>query len=110
MAAARYQQLAADLGSAPGMFELASFYESGIGVEPDIAQAASWYLESARRGYPPSQHNVATMFEEGAGVPREPVTDGRQIGPVAGFGVSLFAEVAKGAHNDRKIFGWKAPG
>lgn len=69
----RYQQLATELGSAPGMFELAGFYETGIGVQQDIDRAAQLYLQSALRGFPPAQHNVATMFEDGVGVPQDPV-------------------------------------
>ncbi len=69
----RYQQLATELGSAPGMFELAGFYEAGIGVSPDIDRAAQLYLQSALRGFPPAQHNVATMFEDGVGLVQDPV-------------------------------------
>ncbi len=67
----RYQQMATEFGSAAGMFELAGFYEAGLGVPPDLPRAAQLYLQSALRGFPPAQHNVATMFEEGAGLERD---------------------------------------
>jgi TPR repeat protein len=51
--------------------------QSGLGLiklmSKDYKEAAKWIQLSADQGYPPSQLNLAIMYHQGDGVPRDPV-------------------------------------
>jgi TPR repeat protein len=51
--------------------------QSGLGLiklmSKDYKEAAKWIQLSADQGYPPSQLNLAIMYYQGDGVPRDPV-------------------------------------
>lgn len=64
------RQAAAD-GDAKAMFEIASRYADGRGVESDMAEAAEWYLKAAERGLAPAQYRIGNMLEKGLGVERD---------------------------------------
>lgn len=44
----------------------------GLGVPPDPAVAAAWYLRAARRGHAPARLALADAYRRGEGVPRDP--------------------------------------
>ncbi|MBX6323729.1 MAG: sel1 repeat family protein, partial [Rhodospirillaceae bacterium] len=47
-------------------------YEAGIGIGgPDLAQAVRWYTAAAAQGVAAAQNNLALMYAEGRGVPRD---------------------------------------
>jgi uncharacterized protein len=51
-------------------FMLGVMYEHGLGVTPDDARAAAWYLKAAQRGSASAQYNVAVFYQLGRGVER----------------------------------------
>lgn len=51
------------LGNNNGCHKVGSAYSMGLyGVPRDYAKARNWYLKAARRGYAPSQQNIATLY------------------------------------------------
>lgn len=50
------------------LFLLASAYDDGLAIEPNKAEAVSWYLKAADRGHPIAQNTLGTMYLEGTGV------------------------------------------
>ena len=59
---------AAQQGQAWAQADMGTAYELGIGVERDLAYAASWYEKSARQGYAGGQANLGVLYGRGAGV------------------------------------------
>ncbi|MEN8259794.1 MAG: caspase family protein [Pseudomonadota bacterium] len=47
-------------------------YEKGWGVGPDYAKAAEWYKKAAFQGYARARSNLAFLYEQGRGVPKNP--------------------------------------
>jgi Sel1 repeat len=45
-----FQQKLANKGNARAQYKLATMYEAGIGVDPDIAQARQWYTKASNAG------------------------------------------------------------
>ncbi len=43
-------------------------YEKGLGVQPDYALAAEWYLKAAEQNYSAAQTNLGQLYERGLGV------------------------------------------
>ncbi len=63
-----YRQ-AAQAGLADAEFNVAAMYDSGRGVERDVAQAATWYARAATRGNQRAAYNLGQLYEAGEGVP-----------------------------------------
>ena len=42
--------------------------ELGVGVQKDLASAASWYQKSAKQGYVGGQTNLGVLYGAGTGV------------------------------------------
>ena len=59
---------AAQNGQAWAQADMGTAYELGIGVERDLAYAASLYEKSARQGYAGGQTNLGVLYGRGAGV------------------------------------------
>lgn len=57
--AARWLQLASELGNAHAMFLLSYAYREGDGVVRDIERSRMLLEESAEREYPPALHELA---------------------------------------------------
>jgi TPR repeat protein len=51
-------------------FMLGVMYEHGLGVTPDEARAAAWYLKAAQRGSASAQYNIAVFHQLGRSVER----------------------------------------
>ncbi|HXW49468.1 MAG TPA: tetratricopeptide repeat protein, partial [Xanthobacteraceae bacterium] len=67
----RWLELAAQQGLAPAQFRLGSFYEKGIGVKKDLAQARALYLAAADKGNAKAMHNLAVLYAEGINGPSD---------------------------------------
>lgn len=48
-------------GSADGMFNLASVYLTGVGVEQSFQKAVLWYTQALDRGHTPAAYSLAIM-------------------------------------------------
>lgn len=60
-------RLSSQLGHAPACFNLALSYQTGSGVEKDLAQAAAYYSKAAEMGHAEAIFNLAVMILEGEG-------------------------------------------
>lgn len=65
--AAEWFSMAADQGNLYGMFNLASMYKMGLGVERDYEKAFSLFKESADLGLNISKYFLSEMYKEGLG-------------------------------------------
>jgi hypothetical protein len=59
---------AAQQGQAWAEADLGTAYELGVGVQKDLASAASWYQKSAKQGYVGGQTNLGVLYGAGTGV------------------------------------------
>lgn len=57
-------------GSADGMFNLASLYLTGTGIEQSFQRAAMWYTQALDRGHTPAAYTLAVMHLNGVGTIR----------------------------------------
>lgn len=48
-------------------------YEKGLGTAPDYTQAAFWYQKAADKGFARGLSDLAYLYEQGLGVPKDPV-------------------------------------
>jgi len=62
---------AASAGDAKALFEVATRYTEGRGMQADMAKAATWYEKSAELGFAPAQYRIGNMYEKGTGVTRD---------------------------------------
>ncbi|WP_265516403.1 peptidoglycan-binding protein [Nitratireductor luteus] len=62
---------AASEGDAEALFEIATRFAEGDGVDADPAKAAEWYTMSAELGLAPAQYRIGNIHEKGAGVERD---------------------------------------
>lgn len=62
---------AAASGDPKALFEIASRYAEGRGVEADMAEAAKWYEQAADQGLAPAQYRIGNLYEKGIGVERD---------------------------------------
>ena len=62
---------AASAGDAKALFEVATRYAEGRGLQADLAEAAKWYEKSAELGFAPAQYRIGNMYEKGIGVTRD---------------------------------------
>merc|ERR1719217_1649302 len=58
-------------GSADGMFNLASMYLTGNGVEQSFQKAVLWYTQALERGHTPAAYSLAVMHLNGIGTVRD---------------------------------------
>lgn len=58
------------IGSADGMFNLASLYLTGTGVEQSFQRATLWYTQALDRGHTPAAYTLAVMHLNGVGTVR----------------------------------------
>ena len=66
----RWNLQAAERGHGEAMFETASAYQAGDGVEVDRAAAMMWIEKAADRGDRVAQYNLGTALEHGIGTPQ----------------------------------------
>ena len=69
LAFASYRR-AAEAGLPEAEFNVGVMLDSGRGVEPDIAQAATWYARAASHGNHRAAYNLGQLYELGQGVPQ----------------------------------------
>ena len=62
---------AADSGNPKAMFEIATRYADGRGVNNDMVAAAEWYGRAAELGYAPAQYRLGNFYEKGLGTDRD---------------------------------------
>ena len=61
-------------GDAVAQYDLACFYDQGMGLEQKIEQAFELYQLSAAQGFRSAQHNLANAFKFGRGVSTDPAS------------------------------------
>ena len=66
--ALKWFQIAADKGDFTAQNWIGWFYQNGLGVQTDNAQAVTWYAQAAGKGYAPSQTNLGWCYQNGLGV------------------------------------------
>ena len=59
---------AANSGLAEAQLTVGNYFEKGIGVEPDLAQAVMWYERAAQQDFAAAQYLLGNAFEQGAGI------------------------------------------
>lgn len=57
-------------GSADGMFNLASMYLTGTGIEQSFQRASLWFTQALDRGHTPATYTLAVMHLNGVGTVR----------------------------------------
>lgn len=62
----------AKAGSLPAMRRLGQMYEKGLGVDPDVRQAADWYLKAGQDGDAEAQFALGGLYRDGRGVRKDP--------------------------------------
>jgi localization factor PodJL len=62
---------AAQAGDAKAMFEVATNYAEGRGMNANMAEAAKWYEQAAELGFAPAQYRIGNLYEKGLGVERD---------------------------------------
>ncbi|MBA5779157.1 SEL1-like repeat protein [Stappia sp. F7233] len=62
---------AAANGDPRANFEIAARYGDGIGVRPDLAEAARYYQRAAESGLAPAQYRLGSLYEKGQGVAKD---------------------------------------
>jgi len=73
-------------GDAHAQFLLGMLYDSGRGVAPDPATAASWYRKAAAQKHALAQVYLGILYYSGEGVKKDPVEAGRWFRPAAESG------------------------
>jgi TPR repeat protein len=66
--AAKWYRLAANQGHAAAQYQLADFYDHGIGVPKDFAEAAKWFRRSAEKGHSGAQRWMGDLYDQHSGV------------------------------------------
>ena len=62
---------AAQLGLAPAQFNLATFFEDGLGCIEDLDKAFTLYEKAAQSGFVKAWHNLAVMHYSGKGTDKD---------------------------------------
>ena len=71
--ALRLLHMAADQGFMAAQESLGMLSESGVGMEqPSPAEALDWYRKAAQQGSLDAATNIALMYADGRGIPRDP--------------------------------------
>ncbi len=60
-------------GDAQAQFYVGQFYEKGLDVAPDYAQAAKWYRQASAQGHTAATLALVDLMSEGKGMPADPV-------------------------------------
>ncbi len=63
----------AEQGHADAQAKLGLFYDVGLGVPQDYAEAVRWYRKAAEQGNAAAQALLGIMYESGWGIARDPV-------------------------------------
>ncbi len=63
---------AAANGDNKALFEIATRYADGRGVNKDMKKAVEWYQKAADAGFAPAQFRIGSYYEKGTGVERSP--------------------------------------
>jgi len=66
-----YLHKAAEAGYADAQFILACNYETGEGVQKNVAEAAKWYLKAAEQGYSDAQYGIGSLLCFGEGIEKD---------------------------------------
>ena len=69
--AAKWLQMAADLGNSDALFQLGVFYIEGDGVEQDLEKAAKYFHRAARRQHADARYAYADCCSQGIGVEKD---------------------------------------
>jgi TPR repeat protein len=64
-------RLNAEQGDAAAQFNLGTAYSQGASGQPNIKEAAKWYLKAAEQGHAYSQHQIGLFYFHGWGVPED---------------------------------------
>src|SRR5579872_401998 len=67
----KWYQKAADTGNPEGQDEIGMFYEQGLSVTKDEAEAVKWYQKAADQGYAKGEGDMGLAYENGEGVPKD---------------------------------------
>ena len=67
----------AEGGDKDAQFEIGKRFDSGQGVKQDSGKAAQWYFRAASKGHAKAAEYLAIFYDEGIGVPKDPVIAGR---------------------------------
>lgn len=62
--AVEYLRKSADKGYVLAMFNLGMCYEQGVGLNPSILEAWSWYKKAADKGYAPAMNSLGAICEK----------------------------------------------
>ena len=101
---------AADQGFMPAQESLGIFSEMGIGMEkPAPTEAIDWYTKAAKQGSLDAATNIALMYADGIGIPKDPaqaLTWFRQAADggdaTAQYNLALIYRNGKGVPKDHK--------
>src|SRR5262249_24472574 len=63
--------------------------ENGVGVEPDMEQAVTWYTKAADQGFAMAESNLGNLYAWGHGVPRDPAIALKWVSPSRGKGARV---------------------
>jgi TPR repeat protein len=63
-------------------------HRQGMGLPPDLAEAARWFRRSAEQGHGPAQNNLALAYERGEGVPKDAAAAAWWFRQAAGQGIA----------------------
>ncbi len=104
----------ADAGFAPAQYRLAKLYETGEGVEGDLAIARRWTERAATAGNIRAMHDLGVYFARGEGGPIDETAAFRWFRQAAEFGVadsqynlgSLYAQGRGVAANAQEAMFW----
>ena len=58
-------------GDSDAQNEVGRYYQNGIGVAKDDAEAVSWYRKAADQGHANAQNNMGWMYQNGLGVTQD---------------------------------------
>ena len=63
----------AEQGDPQAQVYVGEIFEKGLGRAPDLVAAAAWYEKAAAQKYARGQMNLAYLYEQGLGVPKDPL-------------------------------------
>ena len=79
---------AAEQGDANAQYRMGIYYQQGLGVPQDYAEAARWYRRSALQGHANARFGLGALYLAGLGVRRDPSEAARWFRLAAGQGVA----------------------
>ncbi|MGD2132652.1 MAG: peptidoglycan-binding protein [Maricaulaceae bacterium] len=82
----RLMRQAAENGLPAAQYRLAKLYETGRGVDLDLAEARRWTERAANAGHRRAMHNLGIFYAEGRGAPQDFNEAGRWFEEAALFG------------------------